>query len=128
MQRGEGARHTFLNELESIGEVTLISNEYKPPFLLCAAGVNFLLGELFSEWDTTAEDTTFCCPSKGGIQISARVGFANVCSKGAPGLIRLVRFDRIMEVIPSSWVLRKSWIIFGGTEVNGCTCESQHPP
>ena len=71
---------TFLNELETICKTGLIAHEEQASVLLSCLSLLFLISDLFTERNASADDAVRVQSS--GWEVSAWIGLADVSSKG----------------------------------------------
>lgn len=66
-----------------------------------------------------------------GIEVSARVNFANVSSKGAVGLVEMVLgarisdIDQVIKVVVPGRISGEHWIVRGGRQENGSSLSGE---
>lgn len=106
---GKGATlHTFLDELEAIGEVALVRDEEQAAVSFGLPIEGFLPGYLGAKGYSASNDTAGLITS---LIVATRVGFADMCRQWATHLGRLVSVVAKIERVVATWISTESGII-----------------
>jgi hypothetical protein len=112
---------TFLNERESLGEISLITGECQSTFMDSPSLVFLLLRHFRSEGTSLTNNPIPIDVDTETFEVLTRVGLSDVSCERTTGLVGLVIgvFEGKVKVIVALGVCSENWIILECGDVNG---------